>query len=163
MVYVMERKMNYFKTKYFECDCGSYMHNLRVVWFQDEWMKENNCEKELYVDIHLNHYLPWYKRVWTALRYIFKKEVVGAYDCVVLDYKTAKELRDFLDSMIEVSDMGCMDDWAEGEHELYQEWIADGRNPADFKFTQVQQPTDDDIAWAKDELKKYMENKPNEY
>ena len=90
----------HFNTKWFECDCGSYMHNLRIVWFQDEWMKERNFDKELYIDIHLNHYQPFWKRCWIALRYIFKKEVVGAYDCVTLDYKTAIELKDFLQETI---------------------------------------------------------------
>lgn len=47
------------KTKYFECDCCNPMHILRIAWFEDEWMKEHNCEKELYITVLLNKAHPW--------------------------------------------------------------------------------------------------------
>ena len=83
-------------TKYFDCECGCYMHNMRVVWFQDEWMKESNIEKELYIDLMLNQYHPWYKRIWIAFLYVFNKERYRPYDCVTLSYDKAMELKEFL-------------------------------------------------------------------
>lgn len=90
-----------FNTEYFECECGCLMHNVRIVWFQDEWMKKHNCEKELYIDIHLNHYLPWYKRIYHAILYIFKSEKCKPYDCVTLSYEEANRLKNFIGNITE--------------------------------------------------------------
>lgn len=84
------------QTKYFECVCSCYLHNIRLVWFQDDWMKEHNEEKELYIDIMLNHYQPFWKRIWIAIQYIFKKESCRPYDCVTLSYDEAIKLKDFI-------------------------------------------------------------------
>lgn len=88
------------ETEYFECDCGCYMHNIRLAWFQDEWMKEHNVDRELYIDIGLRHYLSFWKRLKVAFMYLFKKEKCGSYDCVVLDNKEAVRLKDYLSNLI---------------------------------------------------------------
>lgn len=86
------------KTKYVECECQSFDHIARWVWFESDhhpW-----ADDELYLDYNLNHYLPWWKRIWVALTYICKEEYIGRYDCLILNREKAVELRDFLNKRL---------------------------------------------------------------
>jgi hypothetical protein len=87
-------KMN---KKYIECECQSFDHIGRFVWFDDEKMDEHWA---LYFDFELDHYLPWYKRIMAALRFIFKKESIGQYDCLILNQQAVVDLRDFLNERL---------------------------------------------------------------
>jgi len=49
-----------------ECKCSDVGH--LVVLERTEWEGE---EPNLYLYLQLNHYLPFYKRVWNAIKYIF--------------------------------------------------------------------------------------------
>jgi len=52
-------------TYYFECACGSVEHTLRFSLDKDD-------PPIIYGDIYLSHYIPWYKRIYVAFKYIFK-------------------------------------------------------------------------------------------
>jgi hypothetical protein len=66
--------MNNLQYTYLPCECASSEH--AIVFVLD---KEN---KELWLEIHLNTYLPWWKRVWSAIKYIFGyKSEYGHFDC----------------------------------------------------------------------------------
>ncbi len=51
-------------TYYFECACGSPEDTIRFTLDKELGM--------IYCDFYLNHYIPWYKRIWIAIKYIFK-------------------------------------------------------------------------------------------
>lgn len=46
----------------FKCDCGEATHNTKV------WVDKENDEVLIYAS--LNHYLPWYKRLPVAFKYL---------------------------------------------------------------------------------------------
>jgi hypothetical protein len=59
---IIERKLTMLDgSHYFECQCESFEHNFRVVVD-----KEDEC---VYVDTHLNPWMPWYRRLYYATRY----------------------------------------------------------------------------------------------
>lgn len=63
---------------YFSCDCGEMDHTLRFVLDLDEH-SEIRCPT-IYTDIRLNHYLPWYRRVWIGIKYIFGTDIPQTHD-----------------------------------------------------------------------------------
>lgn len=64
--------------QYFTCACGTMDHTLRFVLDLDE-----NSEVRvptIYVDIRLVHYLPWYRRLWLGIKYIFGTDISDSHD-----------------------------------------------------------------------------------
>jgi len=60
-----------------DCQCMSEEHTIRFVYSPEE--------NEVYTSVYLNNFEPWYKRIWLAIRYIFKfKPSYGHFDCTVL-------------------------------------------------------------------------------
>ena len=51
---------------YIECECGDFAHIIRFT-IDDEY----TCESPISLETRLNHYLPWYKRLVQAVRYLF--------------------------------------------------------------------------------------------
>lgn len=72
----------------FECTCLSFNHNVRF--------EVDNDDGRITISIPLNHYLPWWKRVWIGLKYIFgSTKDYDHYDTILLnpsDYGKIKEL-----------------------------------------------------------------------
>lgn len=82
--------------EYFECLCESNEHLVRVNYFVDEFEEDG-----IYVDIHLNSYEPWYKRIWLSLKYIFGYNCkYGHWDSWILKRADAEKFRDLLDRYI---------------------------------------------------------------
>lgn len=76
------------KIEYFTC-CGSPEHILRVQkGFDDDW---NIC-----MDIQLSHLLPWYKRVWVGLKFMFGSTDNQYWDSVMLNTDDVKRLKELL-------------------------------------------------------------------
>lgn len=61
------------KTEYFQCACHSidclWAINLQIDKYRPG-TKEEYFEKDLYVFMQLNHWMPWYKRLYHGIRYI---------------------------------------------------------------------------------------------
>lgn len=53
-------------THYFECACGSPEHTIRFT------LDKQDDPPVIYCDFYLDQYLPWYRRVLVAVKYIFK-------------------------------------------------------------------------------------------
>jgi len=57
--------------EYFTCVCGDFDHTLRFVLDLD---RDSEYQfPTIYVECQLNEYMPWYKRILIAIKYIFKK------------------------------------------------------------------------------------------
>lgn len=85
--------------EYFECLCESNEHLVRVNYFVDEFYDLE--EDGIYVDLHLNSYEPWYKRIWLALKYIFGFHCkYGHWDNWILKRHDAEKFRNLLDRYI---------------------------------------------------------------
>ncbi len=55
-------------------------------------------EGDIWTDIYLCQFRPWYKRVWVAIKYIFNiKPRTGAWDCTLLRQEEYSKLRNLLD------------------------------------------------------------------
>lgn len=72
-----------------DCRCDNFIHSVRF-HYDSEW-------RELQVETHLGNWLPWYKRVWLAVKYVFKvtHPVHLQYDCALIkpdDYPKLKAL-----------------------------------------------------------------------
>jgi len=91
-----ERRSEEVKHEYIECYCDSEHHLLRFTWEDDpDW-------SEIYVNVHLNYYYGFWKRLWYGIKYIFgHKSSYGQFDCAGLDHKKVKQLRDFCNSWLE--------------------------------------------------------------
>jgi hypothetical protein len=76
--------MNNLQYTYLPCECASFILD-----------KEN---KELWLEIHLNTYLPWWKRVWSAIKYIFgHKSEYGHFDCWMMRPDDANKIIELME------------------------------------------------------------------
>lgn len=75
---------------HFDCACADYAHSIRFVYDPDD--------AELHLEVHLNNYLPWYRRIWPAIKHVLGMQVKwGHYDVTLLkeeDYVRLHELMD---------------------------------------------------------------------
>ncbi len=72
-------------TQYFECQCSSAEHALVFTLDQEE--------SEIYTEVFLNNYRPWWKRVGVAVKYVFGyKCKYGHFDCFLMQNKDADRL-----------------------------------------------------------------------
>lgn len=68
--------------EYFTCACGSFDHTLRFVLDLDRSDdKDHIALPSIFTEMQMNHYLPWYKRVWLGIKFIFGTDVRHAYSC----------------------------------------------------------------------------------
>jgi len=75
---------------YFECACGGLPHLLKIGFV--EW-NDGEIGPELELNLCINHYGPWYKRVWRAVKYAFGMKDAD-YDCCLIN--NPKELQRLL-------------------------------------------------------------------
>jgi hypothetical protein len=87
------------RIEYFLCDCGSREH-LMVAEIIDWTSPDLPKEYELMFSLQLNHYLPWYKRVWFGIKYIFGIKLQTWYDVVLIQKKDAELLKDLVDDYL---------------------------------------------------------------
>ena len=71
---------------YVECCCGSDEHTLRFILDAEA--------EEIYTSVFLNHWEPWYKRAWKAIKYVFGyKCKYGHFDCTIIDQRNLADLK----------------------------------------------------------------------
>ena len=81
------------ETIYFECQCESPEHTLRFVYDPDY--------NELYTEVLLSQYRNIFKRIWTAIKYIFGYECrYGHFDCWMLKVEDCNGIKDLLNKVI---------------------------------------------------------------
>ncbi len=83
------------ETKVFICDCHSPEHQIVVSYFPDD-----PKDQLMYLQPRLNHYMGFWKRLWTGLGYIFGKKE-ACYDEVILNKEQMVELRDAIDKKLD--------------------------------------------------------------
>lgn len=50
----------------FHCECYDSKHHFHVIHDLEE--------NEISIEIRPSHYLPWYRRIWMAIKFIFKRD-----------------------------------------------------------------------------------------
>ena len=74
-----------FESHWVECECHSPEHLFKISFDPDDG--------ELYMTVHLSNWYPWYKRVWTAVKYAFGyKCKYGNFDELLVDREKREEL-----------------------------------------------------------------------
>jgi hypothetical protein len=80
----------YVEKDIFFCNCARPHHNFMIGEdFDDDW----HCPDELYIEVHLSVWQGLFKRIWEAIKFVFKKIPYGCYDVVCLEYDEADRLR----------------------------------------------------------------------
>jgi sporulation-control protein spo0M len=82
------------KVEVFICDCSSPEHQFVTTYFKDD--DDIDC---IYFNVRLNATYGFFKRVWNALGYVFKKDE-AEYVEVLLDINESKGLKKFLEEGI---------------------------------------------------------------
>lgn len=62
---------------YFSCQCSDFGHIFRFVL--------DETDGEIWLEVNLNVWTPWYARVWHAIRFVFGfKQAYGHFDVTML-------------------------------------------------------------------------------
>lgn len=80
----------------FVCECADLSHQFILTTWD---FKDGTPSLDL--SIRNNIHLPFYKRVWVAIKYIFKVQSQD-YDVVLLDHDNVLKLKDSLDKYLEL-------------------------------------------------------------
>lgn len=87
--------MDSMKTKWVDCACSDPSHSIRFSVDTTD-TTEGPIHEFIIIETHLSSYHPWYKRIWLALKYIFKYDSkYGHYDCTILTESKLVELLHF--------------------------------------------------------------------
>lgn len=74
---------------YFDCQCSDFNHVFRFVF--------DEKDGDMWLEVQLNHWLPWHKRVWQAIRYLFaKRQAYGHFDTTMLREEDVARLQALL-------------------------------------------------------------------
>lgn len=74
------------KVELFNCGCNTPEHIFYVSKYKDE--------PEFFFEVQLNNWLPWYKRIYYAIRYVFGGDC--GWDETILEPEDTKRLIKFL-------------------------------------------------------------------
>jgi hypothetical protein len=77
----------------FICDCGSVDHQ---IVFSDWNHDPDSLDKELYVRVLFPEWRPWYRRLLTAIKYIFRPHSQLELNEIIMSVPDQRVLRDFL-------------------------------------------------------------------
>lgn len=76
---------------YFDCECSDFNHVFRFVL--------DNHTGEVWLEARINNFLPWHKRVWAAIKFIFKKDnAYGHYDVTLIKPEQFHNFINMIDS-----------------------------------------------------------------
>ena len=75
------------------CECSHDFHTIRFSYLE----AEGRYPAELNIHYQLMQHHGFFRRVWTALRYVFKRtEPYGHWDCTLIGEDEVQRLRKFL-------------------------------------------------------------------
>lgn len=78
------------------CQCSSLEHQVIFQFDPDEGYNDF-----LYINVALNHYYPWYKRIWLGIKYMFGYECrFGHYDEIMLNREGVTRIRDRFNAVL---------------------------------------------------------------
>lgn len=78
------------------CQCSDFRHDIRFTF--------DPHDGDIWLDVNLVAVDPWYKRILTAIKYVFGKDrAYGDYDCTLLRIEDYAKLRTLFDKSEEAS------------------------------------------------------------
>jgi hypothetical protein len=88
---------------YIECECGDFAHIIRFT-IDDDY----TCESPITLETRMSHFLPWYRRIVLAFRYIFKLDTTAIqYGETIIPPETFPKLRALLDEAEALGQAKC--------------------------------------------------------
>ena len=89
--------MNYpDESVYIQCDCHSHDH-LLVAELAHFPLEDGGDRNMFSFGVQMNHYLPWWRRIWVAIKYAFGGACdYGHWDCVIVTHENALALEGLL-------------------------------------------------------------------
>lgn len=81
------------KNKLFiECECLDPSHLMYIQY--------DSYYDEIIINNQMNHYLPWYKRIYVAIKFIFKlkNKYNSHWDCTMINEEKRLKLKEFLEN-----------------------------------------------------------------
>ena len=79
--------MPYIEREVFHCVCCSPSHHFFIWESIEDGIVDDIC-----IEVHLDNFMPFYKRLWTAIKYLFKKIPRGCYDEILLEKPEVQKL-----------------------------------------------------------------------
>lgn len=80
---------------HFDCQCSDFGHIFRLTY--------DPIDADVTLTVSLNHFDPWYKRIWNAVRYVFKRTTpYGHYDVTILRQQDYARFHALLDRSAEM-------------------------------------------------------------
>lgn len=74
---------------HFDCQCSDFNHTVRFTL--------DPQDGDVYLEVRMNYFDPWYKRIWNAVKYVFKRDVAyGFFDVTMLKDEDYDRVRDLL-------------------------------------------------------------------
>ncbi len=64
------------KQEFFVCSCGNWQDHIVMELDRSNWGEQFDgmLDDSLHLHVQMNHFLPWYKRAWRALMYVFARD-----------------------------------------------------------------------------------------
>ena len=86
------------ETLHIDCECSSFDHSVRLVLDPDTG--------DLWLNMRLNTWLPWYRRLWRAIVYVVRPHGgrYGHYDEMFVNHADFDAIRQLLDKAEECRD-----------------------------------------------------------
>jgi hypothetical protein len=80
--------------EFFDCSCSDNNHLLRIDIY--EWGNENPVEVDLCISTQLNHYLPFWKRISMAFKYVLGKSAGEWYSTTLVNKEDVERLKSII-------------------------------------------------------------------
>jgi len=82
-------------TEYFTCDCLHFGDTVRVLYMPST---DKDWEDSLYIEGLMDKNIPWYERIWKAIKYVFGFDENYCF-CCCIQREDKKRLIDIIDML----------------------------------------------------------------
>ena len=95
---------------FIQCECRSQEHIISVMQFNGDHVADDNKLGQCIVSTSMNHYMPWYKRLWTATKFVFGGTDIHYTETIVDVRKLKKIVSELKDERPEADDLDAVID-----------------------------------------------------
>lgn len=93
-----------------QCECSSPEHVISVMQFNGDDIADDNKLGHCIVSTSMNHYMPWYRRLWTATKFVFGNTGIHYAETIVDVRKLKKIVSELKDERPNADDLDAVID-----------------------------------------------------